>query len=119
MTGNRYTGDVPIVLGDKTYMLRADWNAIAAAQEISENPNALRQLYSLNAKQLAGVISALLKKHHPEDPAVTPEAILELSPPIMTIMESLNEAILFAYTGADGVKAVKDAAKNKTTTKKK
>lgn len=108
MTDNRYSGDTSIIIGGETYTLRADWDAISKAQESCGNPNALRSLYSLSATQLSEVIAALMQKHHK---GTTAEWVREQSPPIITVMEALNKAILFAYVGADGIKEAEEAAK--------
>lgn len=116
MTENRYTGDTEIVLGGQPYTLRADWDAMAAAQEACQNPNALRSLYSLTTKQLSEVIAALLQRHHK---GITAEWVREQSPAIVPTMESLNKAILFAYVGADGIAEAEAAAKKEAVAKAK
>lgn len=116
MTDNRYNGDTDIVLGGKTYTLRADWDAMALAQEACANPNALRSLYSLTTTQLSEVIAALMQKHHK---GTTAEWVREQSPAIIPTMEALNKAILFAYVGADGIKEAEEAAKKEAVAQAK
>lgn len=110
MADNRYSGDVEIVINGDKYTLRADWAAIAKAQEALEDPNVLQRLFNLNTVQLAHVTAALLSHHHP---AITHEKVMELSPTLVDLMAALNKAILYAYTGADGVKEVEEGASAK------
>lgn len=88
---NPITGEYDITIVGKKYTLRYDWQALAEVEAThGQEPN----LFS--AEVVASVASSGLKRRHPE---MTPEKIMELSPPLVPFATSVQTALQWAYFG--------------------
>lgn len=87
---NRITGEASIEIAGKTYPLRFDWNALARLDH--EFPEGL-DLTDPNV--LARVVAIGIP-----DNQVTPEMVLEASPPVMKAIDAVTRAHNLAYFGA-------------------
>lgn len=109
---NKFTGEVPITIGGKKCSLVYDWKAIAAVQTNYGNSPISELLSVANTRALAVLLSIGLEKHHPE---ITAEQILNESPPYIPAVKAVDQALAYAYFGADDVSSIK---KNSSPKKK-
>jgi hypothetical protein len=93
---NKYTGKVDFQLGDKTYKLQYNYNALAIVLT-KFGKQILSKLYEASPGELAFILQAGLASD-----GVTIEQIMEVSPPIFASCKLIDEAICYAYFGADG-----------------
>lgn len=125
MTKSVYTGEVAISLGAKNCTLVYDWRAISAVHTAFKDRLEggllnVNQIASL--EELAEILVIGLQRKNPE---VTIDQILDLSPPLLQTRAKIDEAMAYAYFGADIFneveKAVKETEKKqpKKDTKKK
>lgn len=92
---NRITGEKKVMINGQGYVMRFSWRALAEIEaEYGDNPNLF------NAEVLADVAAAGLRDKHPD---MTPERIMELSPPLMPFCVAVKEAIQWAYFGAESI----------------
>jgi len=92
---NRITGEKKVMLGGQGYVMRFTWRALAEIEaKYGDNPNLF------NAEVLSQVASAGLRDNHPE---MTPEKIMDMSPPLMPFCVAVKEAIQWAYFGAESI----------------
>ena len=92
---NPITGEKNIILGGKNYVLRFTWRALAEIEtKYGDNPN----LFS--PETVAFVAAAGLKDNHPD---MTAEHIMKLSPPVVPFAKDVQEALQWAYFGAEVV----------------
>lgn len=95
---NKYTGHVGIELGDIKTHLVYDWEAIAYIKT-KYGQDVIQKLYSAeDADILADVLAAGLKRTSPE---LTCEDIKRMSPPIFTVIQSIDKALAYAYFGKE------------------
>ena len=92
-------------IAGKPYYLRYSWAALAeVAGKYGDNPNLF------DPETVAFVGSAGLRKHHPD---MTPEKIMELSPPLIPFANDVQEALKWAYFGDAPIPDGDDAVKKK------
>jgi hypothetical protein len=92
---NRITGEKKVIINGQGHVMRFTWRALAAIEaEFGDNPNLF------NAEVLAKVASAGLAEKHPD---MTPERIMDLSPPLMPFCADVKEAIQWAYFGTEAI----------------
>jgi hypothetical protein len=113
---NKYTGEVTIKIGEKTFTLVYDWTAIALL-ESELGAEVLRALFDAGPVALSKILSVGMAKHHPE---MTPEKVMELSPPIFPARKAIDDALEVSYFGPEGQPEAKaeDMAEGKPTGKK-
>lgn len=91
----------------KPYYLRYSWAALAeVAGKYGDNPNLF------DPETVAFVGSAGLRERHPE---MTPEKIMELSPPLIPFANDVQQALTWAYFGDQGVPKEEGDVKKKRT----
>ena len=79
----------------KSYSLRYTWAVLAeVAEKYGDSPNLF------DPETVAFVGSAGLRERHPE---MTPEKIMELSPPLIPFTNDVQQALQWAYFGDKGV----------------
>ncbi len=103
---NKYLGEVPIKLGEKTYKIVYDWRAISEFQSKFGN-NADVNTFSID--QIAETLVIGLSKHHPD---ITLDDIMAASPPIGYVSDCIVEAFVYAQHGVEEGKKMIDEAKN-------
>ena len=103
---NRITGEKKVMIGGRGYVMRFTWRALAEIEaEYGDNPNLLKP------EIVAAVASAGLRERHPE---MTPDKIMELSPPLMPFARDVQTAIQWAYFGNEAIPGVTgDVKKNR------
>jgi hypothetical protein len=85
------TGTKMIKIEGKPYYLRYTWAALAeVAGKYGDNPN----LFQPDVVAFVG--SAGMREKHPE---MTPERIMELSPPLVPFANDVQEALQYSYFG--------------------
>ena len=100
------TGEKRIKIDGKTYFLRYTWKALAeVAEKYGDSPNLFQP------ETVAFVGSAGLRERHPE---ITPEKIMELSPPLIPFANDVQQALQWAYFGDKGVPEDGDVKKKRT-----
>lgn len=120
---NKYTGEVPLNIGDKKGVLVYDWNALALVRS-NLTQQEMDNLAQLHPEKLALLTAAGFKKKNPE---ITAEVIMEISPPIMELANAVDRALLFAYHGPEAArqilepmdKAIEEMTKKKQKNEKK
>lgn len=94
---NKYTGDVALRLdGWPDYMLRFDWEALAALQSQFGIDQALKLIASRDANALLEIAVIGLRRHHPE---VTADTLRGHSAQMLPLMARVGEALALAYNG--------------------
>ena len=92
---NRITGEKKVTINGQGYVMRFTWRALAEIEaEYGDNPNLLKP------EIVASVASAGLRERHPD---MTPEKIMELSPPLMPFARDVQTAIQWAYFGTEPI----------------
>jgi len=101
---NPVTGQKIIVVGGEPLTLRFTWAALAEIEhKYGDNPNLF------DPEIVATVAAAGLREKHPD---ITAERIMQLSPPLMPFMRDVQQALRWAYFGAEPTpEAVPDAVK--------
>jgi hypothetical protein len=93
MSQNPITGEAVIDICGKSYTIRFDWEAIAAVNAVhGDGPNLF------NPVIVASIAAIGMKKYHPE---MTAERIRELSPPLIPFAAAVQQALQWAYFGAE------------------
>ncbi|MCK9351019.1 MAG: hypothetical protein M0P44_07355 [Clostridiales bacterium] len=101
------TGQKRIDILGKPYYLRFTWAALAeVAGKYGDAPNLF------DPETVAFVASAGLRDKHPE---MTPEKIMELSPPLVPFAQEVQQAIRWAYFGDKGIPPDENGVKKKQT----
>lgn len=99
---NKYTGEVPLKVGDKQGILVFDYAALALVRsQISQNE--MDNLAQLSPDKLAIMAACGFKKKSPD---ITADFIMEQSPPIMTLATAIDRALLFAYHGPEEARKI-------------
>ena len=89
------TGMKRIDIDGKSYSLRYTWAVLAeVAEKYGDSPNLF------DPETVAFVGSAGLRERHPE---MTPEKIMELSPPLIPFANDVQQALQYSYFGDKGV----------------
>lgn len=95
---NKYTGEVPVKVGDKVCTLFFSWRALAEVQS-KHGTDILKELsHGMSFDIIADVLAIGFKKHNPE---MTKEAIMDASPAFVPMVQAVDKALAFAYFGAD------------------
>lgn len=101
------TGNKRVDIDGTAYYLRYTWAALAeVAGKYGDNPNLF------DVETVAFVGSAGLREKHPE---MTPEKIMELSPPLVPFANDVQEALRWAYFGDAPIPDSDDGVKKKQT----
>jgi len=104
----RITGMKVTKINGKEYRLRYPWAVLAeVAEKYGDSPNLFEP------ETVAFVGSAGLRERHPE---MTPEKIMELSPPLIPFANDVQQALQWAYFGDKGVPDDGDVKKKRTLT---
>jgi len=102
------TGTKVTTIEGKPYYLRYTWAVLAEVNEkYGDSPNLF------DPETVAFVGSAGLRKKHPE---MTPEKIMELSPPLIPFANDVQQALQWAYFGDKGVPEDEDVKKKQNPT---
>jgi hypothetical protein len=112
---NKYTGEVDVKLGNKSYKLIYDWRAISEFQSrFGKDAN----LNDFSIDQIAETLLIGLKKYHESD--VTLEDIFDASPAMGYVSDCIIEAFVYSQHGPEkGAEIIKDAKKLDEDIKKK
>lgn len=90
---NPVTGEKTVTINGTAYTLRFPWRALAEIEAMyGDNPNLFK------AEILAAVASTGLRDKHPD---MTPERIMDLSPPLIPFAREVQEVMRWAYFGAE------------------
>lgn len=99
---NKYTGEVPLKVGDKDGILVYDWAALAVIKSNTTQAE-IGNLAQMHPEKLALVMAAGFKKKNPD---ITVEYIMANSPPIMDAAQAVDRALLFAYHGPEEARKI-------------
>lgn len=104
---NPITGECEIEIAGRKYTLRYDWSALAEVEAAhGDSPN------FFNAQVIASIAAVGMKRNHPE---MTPEKIMDLSPPLVPFINTVQAAMQYAYFGAGAVPDKKEDEVKKNT----
>lgn len=99
---NPYRGETPLSFGGETYKIVFDWEAIALLQQEygkKDFDSRVTQAWSMgDVHELAKILSIGLRKHHPD---ISPEMVMEASPPINVATEAVITGMHRAFNGLD------------------
>ena len=98
------TGRKQTIINGKTYILRFTWEALA---QVSEKYGDSPDLFSPEVVAYVGSVGMINRS-----PEMTPEKIMELSPPLIPFANDVQQALQWAYFGDEGVP---DEVKKKQT----
>lgn len=105
---NRITGEKIIQIQGKPHVLRFTWRAVAeVTKKYGDNPNLF------DPEVIASVAAAGLRDRHPD---MTAERIMEISPPLVPFAKDVQEALTWAYFGAEEAAASGDVKKKSPAT---
>ncbi len=99
---NKYTGEIPLKIGDHAGVLVYDWAALAVVKS-TLSPQEMENLAQLAPDKLAALAAAGFKKKNPE---ITVEVIMQASPAIMDVATAVDRALLFAYHGPENARKI-------------
>ena len=105
---NKYTGEVPLKIGDQEGILVFDWAALAAVKSQITQAE-MDNLAQLAPDKLAIMAACGFKK---KSPAITLEVIMAASPPIMEVATAIDRALLFAYHGPEAARQILEPIDN-------
>lgn len=94
---NKYTGEIPLKIGNIQGTLVYDWAAISVIKTTCTDKE-LENLAQMDPAKIAICLAAGFKKHNQE---ITAEVIMESSPPILEATEAMDRALLFAFHGKE------------------
>lgn len=109
---NKYKGVVDLELNGKTFEIRYTWSALSEIKS-KYGDEVLANLFAADPTVLAGVLVLGI-----DDPELTVDYVLEVSPPLNDIVLKIDEALAVAYFGVDGAEALKSEV-NKSEKKTK
>ncbi len=101
------TGIKETTINGKPYFLRYTWSVLA---EVSKKYGESPDLFDPDTVAFVG--AAGLRERHPE---MTPEKIMEISPPLIPFANDVQQALQWAYFGDEGVPE-SDVKKKQTLT---
>ncbi|MBW2645089.1 MAG: hypothetical protein JRE23_02720 [Deltaproteobacteria bacterium] len=102
------TGTKVTTIEGKPYRLRYTWAVLAEVNEkYGDSPDLFKP------EVVAFVGAAGMRKKHPE---MTPEKIMELSPPLIPFANDVQQALTWAYFGDKGMPEDEDVKKKQTLT---
>ena len=110
MTVNQYSGDVDLLIIDKSYKLRYDWTAIAElkSQLGPEFDTAIAQAsVGFDMEVIATALDIGLRRHHEDE--LTVKDIVAVSPPVIPVTTAINQALTIAFHGTLEVPEFRDA----------
>lgn len=97
---NPLTGDKLTHINGVPFTIRFTWKALAEVEhKYGDNPNLF------DAETVAFVASAGMREKHPD---MTAEKIMTLSPPLIPFARDVQEALQWAYFGAESLPAFPD-----------
>lgn len=99
---NKYTGEVPLKIGEHNGVLVYDWAAVSFVKT-NLTPEELDNLAQVSPEKLALVAAAGFKKKSPE---ITVDVIMEASPSIMEVATAIDRALLFAFHGPENARQI-------------
>ena len=100
------TGEKRIKIDGKTYFLRYTWKALEeVAEKCGDSPNLFEP------ETVAFVGSVGMRENHPE---MTPEKLMELSPPLIPFANDVQKTLQYSYFGDKGIPE-DDGVKKKLT----
>ena len=90
---NPITGEKIIAINGQDYTLRFTWRALSEIEtKHGESPNLF------NPEVVAHVASCGMRDRHPE---MTPDRIMDLSPPLAPFVRDVQQALQWAYFGPE------------------
>jgi len=118
MTNNKYKGETHLVIDGKKHTIDFDWNALAILKQTVTDKELEQVVSGENLELVADVLAVGLKKHHPE---MTAQMIMDLSPPFVTAVQALEQALTYSYFGASDPEtaAPQNRKKKRAAAKKK
>jgi hypothetical protein len=100
---SKIDGNYTIEIAGKPYTMQFDWQALSEVQAAhGDTPNLF------NSEVVASVASFGLARSHPE---MTKGRIIELSPPLVPFINSVQKALNWAYFGKDNTPEVAEKKK--------
>lgn len=96
---NAYTAETPVEIGGKTLTLQFDWRAMAAVKTQFGGASLGELIRGDDPDALAKMLAIGLAKHHPD---WTAERILDVSPPIVPVVEAVTIALNATHYGPSG-----------------
>ena len=88
---NPITGEKTITINEERYTVRYTWKALAEIEtKHGDSPNLF------NAEIVSDIAAIGIRDKHPD---MTPEKIMELSPPLMPFVRDIQQALQWAYFG--------------------
>lgn len=112
MMKNAYTGQSEIELGGVKYPLAFTWAAIAELRTIygkGFDKEVISAISELDTAKLADVVSIGIGGK------LSPQEIKDLSPPLVSVANVINEALNAAFYGVDEVKKKQTGQSQKAT----
>ena len=109
---NKYLGEVEYQIGDKKGVLVYNWKALSKIHS-EYGRQVLENLAEMSPEVIAKVMAIGFEAKTPD---ITADIIIEESPPLIEIIQIVNEALSCAYFGADKVQKAKqevDSSKKK------
>jgi len=92
---SKIDGNFKIEIAGNPYTMRFDWQALSEVETAhGDTPNLF------NSEVVASVASFGLIRNHPE---LTKGRIIELSPPLVPFIKSVQQALNWAYFGKDTI----------------
>lgn len=92
---NPVTGEKIIAINGQDYTLRFTWRALSEIEtKHGESPNLF------NPEVVAHVASCGMRDRHPE---MTPDRIMDLSPPLAPFVRDVQQAMQWAYFGPEAL----------------
>lgn len=99
---NKYTGEITIKIVGKDYPVCFNWRALSKVKSLFTDA-IWSNLQGADPEKLAEILEIGI-----DNPEVTKEFILDASPPLISVVKVLDQAVGFAYFGPDGVPEATD-----------
>lgn len=94
---NPYTGEVSVNINNLKGTLCYDWKALSAIKA-ELDVGLIQSANDLDIDQLSVVMEIGFRKKSPE---ITRKTIIDCSPPVLTMMQLVGQALAFAYLGPE------------------
>lgn len=103
---NKYTGEIPLKIGEKNGILVFDWRALAAIKSKFSHEQ-LGLLTEQSPAVLAEMLVMGFQKHSKD---ITFDDVMDASPAIAEMVAAIDTALLFAYQGPETARKVLEKA---------
>lgn len=88
---NPVRGTVPFQIDGRTFTMRLTWHGVAQVRRLYPDG------YNLaDPEHLAVIMSVAMQANHPE---MTPDAIMDLSPPLERAIEAVSDLVNYSWWG--------------------